>query len=531
MASDLPDRKASTREGGIWLRRALLLVGGLFVFRLIYAAVVPIDLVHDEAYYWDWSRQLDWGYYSKPPMVAWLIALSTSLGGSSAFFVRLPAIFLSTGGLLMMYALGSRIYGPKAGFWATLLSVATPGNAALGLLMTIDAPLLFCWCTTLYCCWRFLERKPDRMLWLLLGTVATGLGVLSKQTMMGFIPLAGVFLLTSREDRREFLRPGVWIWAIGSLLFLAPVLWWNSQHGWITAQHTSSHFAGQSVGLLKRLTRSGEFMATQFGVVSPVTCALFAAVGFLSLRAFRKLGRRERFLLCFSALPMIGVLCLSLTQRVEPNWPAAFYPAGVLLLVGWALQKAEGLSPLRNGKLALRRAVTVGAAFAGVTYILPFGLGLEGTKLDPVIRLRGWEQLGEEVGTEFAKMPRSKETFVIVAIGRAETSELAFYMPQRPPIYLWNSVGDIRSQYDVWGGPQGKENWDAMIVTGDDGEPPDALLAAFDNVELESTICVPIGPDLRHCYRLWHGTGFRHWPDPQRQVPATARTGNPQRMY
>ncbi len=503
-------------EGKIWLRRAMWMIGGLFVFRLIYAAIVPVDLVHDEAYYWDWSRQLDWGYYSKPPMIAWLIALSTSLGGSSTFMVRLPAVVLSTAGLVLMYALGTRMYGAKAGFWAVLLSAATPGNAALGLLMTIDAPLLFCWCAALYCFWRFLERRSDRKLWLILGMVATGLGVLSKQTMLGFLPLAGIFLLASAEDRRELLRRGFWIWAVGSLLFLSPVLWWNTQHGWITAQHTGSHFAGQSVDLLKRLSRFGEFLAAQLGVVSPVTAALFAAVGVVAFRAFPKLGRRERFLLCFSGLPMAGVLCLSCVQRVQPNWPAAFYPAGVILLVGWALERAEGLSLLRAGERKLRRAAVVGAAFAVVAYVLPFGLGLEGTKLDPAVRLRGWERLGREVGGKFAAMPNPNETFVLVATGRTATSELAFYMPQQPRVYLWNSAGDIRSQYDVWGGPVGKHGWDAMIVTHADAQPPADVYDAFEAVTPSAEVCVPVGSGRTHAYRLWRGVDFLGRPEPAR---------------
>ena len=80
----------------IWTRRTLWVLGGLLIFRLLYVATVPLDLVHDEAYYWDWSRQLDWGYYSKPPMVAWLIALSTWLAGPSTWAVRLPAVVLGT---------------------------------------------------------------------------------------------------------------------------------------------------------------------------------------------------------------------------------------------------------------------------------------------------------------------------------------------------------------------------------------------------------------------------------------------------
>ena len=64
-------------------KRAAWLIGGLLLFRLVYAAWLPLDLVHDEAYYWDWSRQLDFGYYSKPPMVAWLIRLATSVGATT----------------------------------------------------------------------------------------------------------------------------------------------------------------------------------------------------------------------------------------------------------------------------------------------------------------------------------------------------------------------------------------------------------------------------------------------------------------
>ena len=41
----------------------------------------PLDLAPDEAHYWDWSRHLDWSYYSKGPLVAWLIRASCELVG------------------------------------------------------------------------------------------------------------------------------------------------------------------------------------------------------------------------------------------------------------------------------------------------------------------------------------------------------------------------------------------------------------------------------------------------------------------
>ena len=39
------------------------------------------DLCGDEAEYWAWSRRLAWSYYSRGPVIAWLIRLATELLG------------------------------------------------------------------------------------------------------------------------------------------------------------------------------------------------------------------------------------------------------------------------------------------------------------------------------------------------------------------------------------------------------------------------------------------------------------------
>jgi undecaprenyl-diphosphatase len=495
-----------------WRRRTLGLIAGVFLVRVAYAAWVPLTLVPDEAYYWDWSRQLDWGYFSKPPMVAWLIALVTALGGSTDFVVRLPAVVLGTASLGWMYLLGARLYGPRAGFWVVLLSAATPAAAALSLLMTIDAPFLFSWCAALYTFWRFLERGPGHRWWLLLATAAAGLGVLSKETMLGFLPLAGLFVLSGAAERRELRRPAFWSWAAGTLLFLAPVVWWNVRHDWITAQHSSTHFALESTSVLKRLAVCGEFLASQLGVASPVTAILWLWAGSAALRAVRHLERRERFLVCFSILPMIGVFGLSLLRRVQPNWPAGFYPAGMVLLVGWALGRIPALHPLPAGERALKRAAAVGVACTAITYLLPFGFGLEGTVFDPVVRLRGWDRLGAQVGQRLQELPERERTIVVVTTERQTTSELAFYLPTQPRVYLWNASGQIASQYDVWDGPREREGWNALLVTSADSPLPAELQAAFNRVESLGDLRVPIGAKRSLSYRLWHGVGWREWP-------------------
>jgi undecaprenyl-diphosphatase len=506
-----------------WLRWTWWLIGGLLLFRLIYAAIVPLDLVPDEAYYWDWSRQLDWGYYSKPPMVAWLIALSTSLAGTTAFAVRLPAVLLGTLGLFWMYLLAAHLYGRKAGFWAAVLTAATPGNAALALLMTIDAPFLFCWCAALYCFWRFLEggRRPEA--WLAAATLVTGLGLLSKQTMFGFLPLAFVFLLVSPADRRQLRKPRFWVWIAGSLLFLVPVLVWNMHHDWITAQHTSGHFTSPPVGILKRLSRFGEFLAGMFGGGTPVTMALFAAVLGLVAHRFRKMDRRARYLFCFSGLPMAGVLGLALVQRVQPNWPAGFVPAGLVLVCGWALGQVAGLRPLKAGQQGLRRAAVVGTICALVAYLVPLGFGLQGSRIDPAARLRGWREVGQAVDAAWRQLPSAQDAFLISTTGRAAASELAFYLPAQPRAFVWNVTGQMQSQYDIWGGPQDRIGAASLIVTPPDSRPPEALAIAFETVEPAGQVNIPLGNGRSHQYQLWRGLGFRGWPA---NHPVTARADN-----
>jgi len=519
----------------LWRDRTLMLVGFVLVIRTLYALLTPLDLIHDEAYYWDWSRRLDWGYYSKPPMIAWIMAASTSLLGVSTFAVRLPAAILGSLGLLWVYLLGARIYSPRAGFWAVAVSAATPGVTVMSLLMTIDAPFLFFWSATLYLFWRALEGGRGSGHWLALSAVTAGLGALSKQTMLGFLPLAGVFLLLSRRDRSQLLRPGIYLWAGGTLAFLTPVLWWNAANGWITLQHTSEHFAAPGVTIVRRLIWAGEFLAGQMGVVSPILWIQAATLMVAGSVALARRGRRdeqaeekaqdedhrrtpgraELYLLCFSALPLAGVIALSFKQRIEPNWPAAFYPAAFVLLAGWASGhfRTPGVAD------RWRRWFTPGVALALLcsvaAYSLPYALpamNLHGRPFDPTGRLRGWSDLGAEVEAVVDRFPERQRTFILSAHGRALAAELAFYMPSHPRTFCWNDTDHIRSQYDLWPGPESRALWHAAIVAPLDRPLPESLVRRFEELEPRDEVIIELGNGRRLAYRVWRGVAFQPAP-------------------
>src|SRR3954471_6931684 len=114
----------------------------------------PIDLAGDEAQYWDWSRNLDWSYYSKGPLVAYLIRagcdlagpLSCRLTGTEALAVRLPAVLCGSLLLLSLYILTAQVWR-REGLALLVVAVALtlPVIAAGSTLMTIDAPYTCCW--------------------------------------------------------------------------------------------------------------------------------------------------------------------------------------------------------------------------------------------------------------------------------------------------------------------------------------------------------------------------------------------------
>jgi len=513
----------SAVESAQWRRRTVLLIALLLVARWIFAACAPLELAADEAYYWDWSRHLDWGYFSKPPLVAWIIRLATEVGGSTAFAVRTPAVLLGTFSLWWIFLLASRIFDARVGFWSAVLCAATPGNAALGLLMTIDAPFLFCWGLAACGLWRMLERGPRRGAWVLATGVSTGLGLLSKESMLAFLMAAWLFVLLSRNDRCELKRPGWWLMTALALGIVTPVLVWNSRHDWVTFRHSSTHFEMPETGPGTRLLWSGEFVATQLGMISPVLFVVFVAAGGLALRAWRKLTRSALFLVCFSVVPLACVFALSLTRRVMPNWPAPFYGTGLILTAAWLLGCVDlGEAPrpwrrlLPSGDRLLRRSVWCGLACVVLAYPAPWavhGLGLAGSKLDPTVRLRGWSDLAAQVARSGTSAPRPDRTFLLVATGRPEASELAFYLPGQPLVSLWNPSGSVISQYDLWPGPVDKIGWDAVIVAIP-GFPIDPRLAQqFRHIEkCTSDVDVPLGGGRHRECTLWLGHDYQPSP-------------------
>ena len=493
---------------------SLFSTGGLFILtivaaRLTFMQQIGLQLTPDEAYYWDWSRHLAWGYYSKPPLVAWLIALSTAKLGISEYAVRIPAVLLGGLYLVFIYYLARRLFDAQMAIWAVLAAAVSLISAVYSFVMTIDPPLLAFWAIAL--CLGWLAAENQSLKGFLFTGVAVGLGLLAKQTMIAFPVLYFVWLAWDRTKQGLLRTPGPYLMALVALVMILPNLIWNAKHDWIMFRHTSTHFQEQAF----HLTGPLRFLTEQAGVITPIIFALMLLVFFIV--ATRPKLREQSpllYLFVFSAVPLLLVLPLSFLRKVNANWPAPFYTSAFILVTALCLRaKWPG-----GRERLIRRLFLLGVLLGMVVNIVAYRLPVMPQKFPPKIaailyKFYGWKEMASKVE---ALRPKGA---LIITNRRDFASELAFYLPDHPQTYtFWG--GRVSSQYDLWDGLSRHLGQDAVIVKR--GWPSaKALAACFEEVKpLASWEEKLIGGRVRGVEVLW-GRGLRPCSliGPQRDQP------------
>jgi len=519
-------------------RPAVLAVGmilGLLAWRIGVLAGFPYNLYGDEAQYWTWAQALDWGYYSKPPVVAWLIAASTAVCGDGIFCIKLPSALLYAATSLLIHALAARLYGPREALAAAGLFALMPAVSLGSLLITTDAPLLFFWALGLLAFTHALERRHDGwdgwLLWLLVG-VAGGLGMLSKYSMSFFAVSVFLFLLSQREHRHWLLRPQPWVGALVAALLYLPNLWWNARHGFASYRHTHEISQVEQA----RLSWPGltEFLGAQFVVLGPVVFAvllygLFRMGVHVGLRgvlpgtvsgtgtpvsAVAKphpagwQGSRVPLLVAFFLPWFLLVLVLSLLSRTHGNWAVPAYVSAVILVAAWLTEPGRWRARLLWTSLGLHLLFAAGLYHYEAT-VAPL-LTRYDDRLDPLKRIRGWDVLGQEVHALQQQYPEA----TLLTQDRMLTAQLMYYgHPPMQPVVKWNPEGRIRDHYDLTTTMLGREGQDFLLVQEGD-RFPEGLQAFFTHTETLTLIQVPLQADHTRLYGVFHLQGFLGYPTP-----------------
>lgn len=128
-----------TPERSGWFGPSLMIVGAVTALRWILLGFNRTDLFADESQYWLWGQQFALGYYSKPPLIAWLVGTITTIAGSdSQFWVRMPGAALHGLTAVILAALAAQMYGPRQAVLAKYAAVYFLAGVALGAVFRAD---------------------------------------------------------------------------------------------------------------------------------------------------------------------------------------------------------------------------------------------------------------------------------------------------------------------------------------------------------------------------------------------------------
>ncbi len=384
-------------------------------------AMISLPLAPDEAYYWNWSRHLDWGYFDHPPMVAWLMAL---FGGGSEFRVRLGGSLTILLGMAFLFA-ACRTLFPERRRLATEVVLLANLHILLGaglVVQTPDSPLILAWSIALLAGARVVSGGGGR--WWYLWGVALGFGLLAKYTMVLLVPCTVAFLLLSPGHRRWFARREPYLAVTLAAAIFLPVVVWNARHGWISFLFQFRH--GITPSKQAAWSRLLEYLGGQAGLCTPILFVLLLGYGLVGIFGSRFRSRPDLLYLFLHGWPVVAFFALtSLTGRVaEGNWPAPAWPS--IILLGWAVYR-EGFDR-RTGQ---RRAMTAGICLMAVAavalhlhVVTPF-LPIPPAR-DPLRQFHGWPQLGRLVRDVADGMSPEHGCFILADRGTTG-AEAAFY--------------------------------------------------------------------------------------------------------
>lgn len=496
------------------------------VYRLTYIMQPDNLLAAEEAQYWDWSRHLDWSYYSKPPLIAWAIRATTALFGHTAFAVRVNAVAVSLLlSLIAAFFAWELTRSRRVVFLTVLLIGAIPLFAVGAIVFTTDTPLLLFWGAALSAFHSAIFRNR-KAAWYL-GGIFLGLGLLSKYAMIYLPACLLLYLLLSKEHRFWLRRPEPYAaLLIGAVLF-SPVIWWNWKHGFVSFKHVGGNITGHS-GVRFDPGAFFEFLGSQLGVLSPfVFLGMIAAAWALLRQKHRPLENDMRYLLCASLPVFFLLLAKSLFGKAQANWAApAYYAWAILAVIQADRWYEESKRRGKSGRVVAYAALSLATAFAISAFLhnpslirAPGAaatlerLGVEKPhRLDPAWRMIGWDSLGRAVTRAREKMPRPSETLILTSYYQT-AALLAFYVEGNPRTYCVR-FGGRKSQYDLWPGPEGKTGWDALFVTERDSKDRwekyhRDIGLSFERTDPPEILPLEFRGRVYHTYVLTRCYGFR----------------------
>jgi 4-amino-4-deoxy-L-arabinose transferase-like glycosyltransferase len=484
-----PDIRARPHDSALprWFGVAALVVA-MTTMRVIYASV--IDLRTDEAYYWTWSKEHALSFLDHPPMIAWFIRFGTAIFGDTNFGVRFAGLLAMLITQLLLADIVRRVtHDIRAVVLAVLMS-----EAALyyGLLMAKVAPDVALIPFAVAVLWALvrLSESGDARWWLAAG-IFGGLALLSKFTVVMWLPAVLAFMLVPDWRRRWLTSPMPWLAALIAVALFLPVLLWNAGHDWASFRFQSVRATATHEFSLRTF---GEFLGLQFSLVGFIL--LPVVLSGVALTAWRGYRRRDAVAILLSTcviVPFGYFFWKSLTLRVGDTWPMFLWPAGfAAAAINVAMLPREGWSSrmIKSANAWANAAIVSGVAFVILVllYSVASPWNLVG-KADPIGGEAGYAQVADRAQIELQRIGASW----IATTDYRTYAMMRWYFNGRVPVIQINERGRFMGFRDP--GMESIQGHTGLYV----GRQPDEL-----NPVWASTTAVR--QPLAKVDRVWRGT-------------------------
>jgi len=479
---------------GPW-RSALALTALVAVAHLLVAARTP--LTADEAHYALYGLYLDWSYFDHPPLVGWLQALVLPWS-QAEFALRLWPIALSFATAPVLFHFARRLFPeghPWLGFWSAALFLTGPLFQAIGLALVPETPLLLLALLALLNLLNALDRGRRRD-WLLFG-LCLGLAGLAKYTAVTLALSALAFVVTQR--RLEVLRTaGPWLAVLVAGLLIAPVLYWNVTHDWLSFRYQLGH------GFRPKDWEWSRVALSQIGQFIAYGPALFIA-GLVALVAgFREWRVRGVQLVLLTALPVLLLFAFgSGREETLPHWTALAWLVSAPLAVRWLMTYWTQRSV---------RALAWGSSLYSVALILLAHIlllwpSLPGTPSRAVQgAIQGWPEAAARARALRDEMRDPAAALFVPNWSLA--SRLAWYARPLPV-----QVTDTRvDQFDLWFGSPAPGASGVLVMPGFALKRNASVLRRFENCNEQAPLPIVAGGQAVVTFHFYLCRGY-HAPD------------------
>ncbi len=486
----------------------LVTIGALVALRIGMVIATPLEIGPDEAQYWRWSRTLDFGYYSKPPMIAWAIAASTAVFGDSEWAIRLLSPVLHGVAAVFLFLLGRKAFDNRIGAWSAAIYLLMPGIFLSSTIMSTDAVLLPASAAALYFLWCFRESPGYRNA--ILAGACIGLAMLGKYAALYLYGGVALTALIDRDMRKAVLSPAGGALVIASLVVLGPNLYWNAANDFATVGHTADNANIAEAGF--NPLNVFDYLADQIAVFGPVTMLLLLA-GFATIvgRKDKWTSTREFWLVCFVVPPLFVIMGQEILSRAHANWAASAYPAASVLVASW-IDRAFGrptgrlkVGPFIKGGVALN--VFIGVLFS-VIWTLPWLADATGAS-NAMKGVRGWKETTRELSARAAELGAT----AILVDDRELWHGLDYYSrnTEMAPVRQWQRWPSPRNHAEQAGGLQSTEDARVLVASISADLRP-KIRQDFASFEELGYLTIPIGPTRARKLKLYLASDYAQAP-------------------